>query len=155
MQHSIYKLKLNIPNEIVVVFHKGLKYDFHLIVKELGNETDGQFDCIAENSEKYKTFSVPVTSEAVKIDKDGNKAKEFISSNIKFIDRLGFVATSLSNLVDNLSGRIDKLKCKNCDCFLEYKNFKSNLTEYNCSFCNKDFSIGLDRELKRRFKNFK
>ena len=155
MQHSIYNLKLKVPNEIVVVFHKGSKYDFHLIVKELGNETDGQFDCIAENSEKYKTFSVPVKSEAVKIDKEGNKATEFISSSIKFIDRLGFVATSLSNLVDNLSGRIDKLKCKNCNCFLEYKNFKSRLTEYNCSFCNKDFSIGLDRELKRRFKNFK
>ena len=125
-----------------------------MIVKELGNETDGQFDCIAENSEKNKTFSVPVKSEAVKIDKEGNKATEFISSNVKFIDRLGFVATSLSNLVDNLSGRIHKLKCKNCNYFLEYKNLKSRLTEYNCSFCNKDFLIGLDRELKRRFKNF-
>ena len=29
---------------------------------------------------------------------------------------------SLSNLVDNLAERIHKIKCKDCDYFLEYKS---------------------------------
>ena len=57
------------------------------------------------------------------------------------------MASSLSNLVNNLSERIHKIKCKfghddkkcetcgikykNCNCFLEYTNFKDDLREYN------------------------
>ena len=89
----------------------------------------------------------------MKIDKEGNKINEFISHEIKLIDSMRFMVTSLSNLVDNLTGVIHKLKCKNCNCFLEYKNFKSSLIEYNCPSCNKDFSIELDEELKKKFKN--
>ena len=37
------------------------------------------------------------------------------------------MTTSLSNLVDNLAGGIHKIKCKNCDCFLEYKSVKEKL----------------------------
>ena len=53
------------------------------------------------------------------------------------------MASSLSNLVNNLSERIHKIKCKYrhydkkcetcgitykiCDCFLEYANFKDDL----------------------------
>ena len=56
------------------------------------------------------------------------------------------MAGSLSNLVNNLSERINKIKCKfghddkkckvcgikckYCDCFLEYINFKDDSTEY-------------------------
>ena len=89
----------------------------------------------------------------MKIDKEGNKTSEFISHEIKLIDSMRFMVTSLSNLVDNLTGVIHKLKCKNCNCFLEYKNFKSSLIEYNCPSCNKDFSVELDEELKKKFKN--
>ena len=37
------------------------------------------------------------------------------------------MASSLSNLVDNLSERIHKTTCKNCGCFLEYKRVEGNL----------------------------
>ena len=52
------------------------------VIKELAHEFEGQFECLGENKEKYKTFSVP------KIDKDGNESVETISYKIKFIDSI-------------------------------------------------------------------
>ena len=49
----------------------------------------------------------------MKIGKKGNKTTEFISYKIKFINNMVFMATSLSNLVDNLKGGIHNLKYKN------------------------------------------
>ena len=43
------------------------------------------------------------------------------------------MASSLSNLVDNLTERIHKIKCKNCDCFLENESVKDNLIKYKLS----------------------
>ena len=88
----------------------------------------------------------------MKIDKEGNKTNKFISYKIKFIDCMRFMSTSLSSLADNLTG-LHNLKCKNWNCFLEYKNIKSSLIEYNFPSCNKDFSIELDEKLKKKFKN--
>ena len=39
---------------------------------------------------------------------------------IKFIDSARFMATSLSNTVDNLTERIHKIKSKDSEFFLEY-----------------------------------
>ena len=46
-------------NEIPVVFHNGSNYDYHFIIKELANGFEGQFECLGENKERYKTFFVP------------------------------------------------------------------------------------------------
>ena len=54
----------------------------------------------------------------MKIDKDENKTVVTISYNIKFIDSARFMATSLPNLVDNLTEGTTKIKCKDCDHFL-------------------------------------
>ena len=43
-------------NEIPVVFHNGSNYHHHFIIKELSNESEGQFVCLGENKEKYKLF---------------------------------------------------------------------------------------------------
>ena len=67
----------------------------------------------------YKTFSIPMEKEVTNIDKDGN-----ISYNIKFINSARFMASSLSNLVDNLAEGIHKIKFKNCYFFLEYESVK-------------------------------
>ena len=45
--------------------------------------------------------------------------------------------SSLSNLVDNLTARIQKIKCKDCGCFLEYKRVQGNLQIHKSLFCNK------------------
>ena len=54
-------------------------------------------------------------------DKQLNEIDGTISYKIKFINSARFMASSLSNLVDNLTERIHKVKCKGCGCFLEYK----------------------------------
>ena len=73
------------PNEVPVVFHNGSNYDYHFIIKELANEFHGQFECLQENTEKYKTFSVPIEKEVTNIYKDGNGSVVTISYKIKFI----------------------------------------------------------------------
>ena len=114
------------PNEILVVFHNGLKCDYHFIIKKLANEFDGQFKCIDKNNENYKTFSVPIKKEITRIDQEVNATVVNISYKIEFIDSMRFMASSSSNLVDNLAEKIHKIKCKDCDWFLEYKSDKDN-----------------------------
>ena len=73
------------------------------------------------------------------------KLQTKISYILQFIDSTRFMASSLSNLVNNHSDEIHRIKCKyklddtkceTCgikykyyDCFLEYTNFKDDLTE--------------------------
>ena len=76
------------------------------------------------------------------------------------------MGSSLSNLVNNFSEGIyrmncsdDKkcetygIKCKFCDCFLEYTNFKDDLIEYKCSCCNKNYQHKFNEKLMERFYN--
>ena len=43
-----------------MVFHNGSTYDYHFIIKGLAEESEGEFECLGENAEKYITFSLPV-----------------------------------------------------------------------------------------------
>ena len=43
--------------------------------------------------------------------------------------------TSLSNLDDNLTDGIHKIRHKNCDWFLEYESVTDNLIKYKCLSC--------------------
>ena len=68
------------------------------------------------------------------------------------------MARSLSNLVNNLSEGIHKIKYKyrhhdNVKCFLKYTNFKNDLIEYKCLRCNKNYQQKLDEKLKERVFN--
>ena len=65
VQHSICNLRYEPPKEIPVVSHNGSKYDYHFIIKELAEEFDGQLECLAENIEKFITFSVPIKKDFV------------------------------------------------------------------------------------------
>ena len=56
-------MKYIIPKEIPVVNHDASNYDHHFIIKDLFKECEGQFNCLGENDEKYKTFSVSVTKD--------------------------------------------------------------------------------------------
>ena len=76
-----------------------------------------------------------------------------ISYKVKFIDSARFMASSSSNLADNLTERIHKIKCKDCDCFLEYESVRDKLIKYKCLSCNKDYSNKIDEEFKKRFKS--
>ena len=98
-------LRYKVLKEIPVVFHSDSMYDYLYIIKQLAEEFEGGFKCLGENTEKYITFSVPFKKE---ID-NGKK----VTYKLKFIDSYRFMSTSLSNLVDNLSGICDK-ECKKC-----------------------------------------
>ena len=64
--HSICNLRYRIPHEIPVKFHNGSGHDYHHITKELVEEfKEGDFECLAENREKYISFSVPIKKECI------------------------------------------------------------------------------------------
>ena len=79
------------------------------------------------------------------------------------------MASSLSNLINNLSEGIHWIKCKfkdddkkretcrikynHCDCFLEYTNFKDDLIEKKCLCCSRNYQHKFDEKLKEIFFN--
>ena len=63
------------------------------------------------------------------------------------------MATSFTNLADNLTEGIHKIKCQDCDWLLKYESVKDNLIKYKCLSCNKNYSNKIDEELNKIFKN--
>ena len=110
--HSICNLKCSVPKKIPISFHNGSNYDYHFIIKELEEEFKKQFNCLGENTEKCITFTFPIEKEVTRIDKNGEEITKNISYILQFIDSARFMTNSLSNLVNNLSERIHRIKCK-------------------------------------------
>ena len=73
------------------------------MLNQLAKEFKGELNCIRDNMEKYITFSVPMKK------KCDNKT---ITYKLKFIDSFRFMSTSLSELVDNISGIFNSIECK-------------------------------------------
>ena len=79
------------------------------------------------------------------------------------------MASSLSNIVNNLSERLQRIKCKfrhgnkncetfrikykYCNCFLENTNFKDDLIEYKFLSCTKSYQQKLDEKFKEQLLN--
>ena len=66
-----------------MVVHNGLNYDHPCIIKEPAKEFEGEFNCLGENIEKYKTFSVPITKGIKRINK--NEAKKAYLTNYNLL----------------------------------------------------------------------
>ena len=60
------------PNEIPAFFHNGSNYNYHFIIKVLANRFQGKFECLGENTQKYKTSSVPIEKKIRKVNKDND-----------------------------------------------------------------------------------
>ena len=74
---------------------------------------------------------------------------------MQFIDSARFMASALSNALNNISEGMHKIKCKfrgddkksetcsikykYCNCFLEYTSFKYGLKEYKCLCYNRNY----------------
>ena len=88
---------------------------------------------------------------------------------LQFIDSARFMASLLSNLVDNSSEGVhrtkqnlehDDKKCKiyrikytYCNRFLEYSKFKDDLTERKYLCCNKSYENKINEKLKEQTFN--
>ena len=109
-------------------------YDYHFIIKVLAKKFEGELYCLGTNTEKYKTFTLPVTKEVKRIGKNGEEITKTISYKLQLIDSARFMASSLSNLVDNLFKGIHKIKYKyghnnkRCEtCGIKYKDCECRL----------------------------
>lgn len=70
------------PHFIPVIFHNLKNFDSHIICESLEHFKNYEIKCIAQNSEKYVSFSL---------------------GNLRFIDSYQFLGSSLETLVDNLA----------------------------------------------------
>ena len=105
--HSKCNLALKKDKTIPVGFHNGTKYDFHLLVRELGR-VNGYIRTIARNSEQYISVEKAVRiSETTVVDNNGDPkldktGKPLTKKNtwyIRLVDTLGFLQASLANCV--------------------------------------------------------
>ena len=103
--HSKCNLNYNDLKDIPIIIHHA-SYDTHFIINQLAEEFKGELNCIGENMEKYITFSAPIKKKC-----DDGKT---ITYKLRFIDSFRFMPTSLSELVDNMSGNFNSIECKSC-----------------------------------------
>ena len=94
--HRNCNLRYKIPSYISIAFHNLSGYDAHLFIRELGKKFDkGKTGVIAENKEKYISFNVDVD------ELDKVKEKQI---QLRFIDSIRFMASSLDALSSDLAG---------------------------------------------------
>src|SRR5271170_8507342 len=83
--HNKCNMNYKVPNKIPVLFHNLSNYDAHLLMQEIGEDTAERVSCIAENFEKYISFTL---------------------DNLVFLDSLRFLNASLESL-DRKSTRLN------------------------------------------------
>ena len=108
--HNKCNLEFKLPKFYPVIFHNLEKYDAHLFIKELAEaqdplkragvtETNGGIGCIARTEENYVSFRKEIVVDV--FFKDG-KWRE-VKREIRFIDSLKFMNSSLEKLAGNLT----------------------------------------------------
>ena len=97
--HSLCNLQYKIPSYIPVEFHNLAGYDAHLFIRELA-KYGSQVGVIAKNMEDYISFSIKVEVGKY-LDKNGEERLREIE--LRFIDSLKFMSSSLDSLVNNLA----------------------------------------------------
>ena len=73
-------------------------YDSHLFIKTLGN-SKGDISCIPNNEENYISFTKQVIVDKF-VNEEGKEVN--VKRELRFIDRLKFMASSLDKLSSNL-----------------------------------------------------
>ena len=96
--HEICNYKYKVPKFFPVVFHNLSGCDSYLFIKALGNNK-GDISCIPNNEENYISFT-----KLVIVDKFVNEERKEVNvkRELRFIDSLRFMASSLDKLSSNL-----------------------------------------------------
>ena len=143
--HNTCNLRYKLPKKTPLVFHNGSIYDHHFVIKQSAIEFKDRFDCLGENTEKYITPSAPIYKR--------NDNNETIDYKLKFIHSFGFMQTSLSSLVDNLSDNYKKEceLCKEIKIMSECRFFglKTNELHYQCKECNDESYKSINGSVKK------
>ena len=105
-------MKYTVPEKVLIVISNGSSYDYHFVIKGSAEEFKKQFTCLGENTKKFIAFTIPINKEVTRTNKNGKEITKKLSYILQFIDSARFMASSLSNLVNNLSGGIHRIKCK-------------------------------------------
>ena len=101
---------------------------------------------MGENTEKYKTFLIPIEKEL-----ENGKT---ITYKIKFIDSFRFMSSSLSSLDnDNLFEELHNNKCTDCKSCLKYKTTIKNYLVFKCLKCKNNHKKHFNKDLIKRFAN--
>ena len=105
--HSICNLAYKTAHYIPVVFHNLSRYDAHLFIRELGKKFDtDKIGVIAGSKEKYSGFKVDVVIDSYM---DGLGEVKEKKIQLRLIDNIRFMASSLDSLTNNLVGDCRKL----------------------------------------------
>ena len=83
-----------------------------MIIKELADEFEEEFNFLGENTKKYKTFLVSLEKEVRRFGKNSIEIIKNKSYKLKLIDSTKFMVSSLLSFVDNLAEGIHKIICK-------------------------------------------
>ena len=103
--HKSCNLEYKVPKFIPVVLHNLSGYDSHLFIKKLRGENGERIKCIANNEEKYISFSREIIVD--KFEEDGKE--KLVKRELRFIDSFRFMHSGL----DALSKNLRKDQCKN------------------------------------------
>ena len=103
--HSKCNSNYKVPKDIPIIICNA-SFDTHFKINQLAEEFKGELSCIGENMEKHITFSVTIKKKC-----DDGKT---IAYKLRFIDSFRFISTSLSELVDKISGNFNSIECKSC-----------------------------------------
>ena len=146
--HRNCNLRYKIPSYIPIFFHNLSRYDAHLFIRELGKKFDkGKMGVIAENKEKYITFNVNVM-----VDRYGDELGKIKEKKIqlRFIDSMRFMASSLDSLTKNLAG-VSGMPCNECgesckithidENYIAHGKCKKCYLEYNKRQLNKYYTF--------------
>ena len=81
-----------------MAFHNRSNCGYHFPIKELVKEFEKEFNRLGENTEKCKIFSVSITKECKKVDKNGKETTRTICCMLQFTGSSRFMESSLSSL---------------------------------------------------------
>ena len=152
--HNSCNIKFRRPKFTPVIFHNLAGYDTHLFIKNLG-VSKGNIDCIPNNEEKYISFTKHV--EVDRFTPRGEENEVVVKRELRFIDSMKFMNSSLDKLVSNLAG-LNDMKCTASQCENKEMVFLDidikYVAHFKCMKCGGEKTRALNKkEIQKKFKN--